>query len=318
MPNIFNDINDIFELHKLPSLTWAYNTYYWPGYALSNHANKLTISFKEKIEILSAKQVLQSVLNFSSHWDKLPFLYNFGIVDYSLIQLGRSFSGRFFNSRIPDVYSSLLLGHLCDNFVFSHKPFSVVGISSHSTGISQSGISGNVQGLNPAKKFETENNLDFHELIPYVHTAAILVAESYNQIKDRVPDFAYEISLQKVVRESLKEAVGFSKLKYEEVVTALKELGTRNHMLEVVEREIAMFSNKAKELNTPVVFGFHITGTGAILNGNDFGIRNIYDATLLSAFARTLNKLKPNSWFRMLLNAWATIKKRWMIRFYYS
>ena len=317
LPNIFDQINDIFSEYDLPVLTWKYNTYYWPNFALPSYRNKVTISFDHGVEIRNSKEALKKVLSFQSHWDTLPFLYNFGIVDVRLLKIGKS--GRFFNSRIPDVYSSIVLSHLSEKYIHSRKPFSIGGISAHSTGSSQSGISDTDpnKSPNPATIFANEANLPFHPKLVYTHTAAVLIAESYYQAKDAYADFDYTLSIQDVISKSLKEASVLGQERYINTVDSIRAIADIHGLSDFVEQKIKELPNRPKKVDKPVVFGFHITGTGAILNGAEFSVTNVYDAALLATISGQIKKKAYLSLRNQFVNAILTVRKRLLVKLKY-
>src|SRR5690606_35613488 len=117
---------------------------------------------------------------------------------------------------------------------------SIVGISKHSTGLSQSGLlkqSGKEN--NPALKFQNEENIPYHKDLLYLHTSAILIGECFYQVRDHFPEESarFNLTIEAIVRNSLLELKNKEKEQFElgkEILKRIAEL----HYLNKLKSEI--------------------------------------------------------------------------------
>ena len=311
LPNAIENINRIINEYNYPAISWNCETYYWPNSTKEKERNILTLNFENKVEIRSGREMLKDVLNFERPWRDLPFLYMYGFVDHQVILKAKNGLDRFFNSCIPDIYSGIVLGFHCDRFVFSREPFSIGGTSAHSTGASNSNLSTeNSKVKGPSTTFYNENKIEIHPLVPSVITPQLIVAETYFQFNDRYPNSGMKFSVEKLISKCLSSYQYSEKDSYESVKSELNQLARIHNLQDYFSSMLTRYPNKVSKVKNSNVFGFYITGTGAILDGAKYGVKNIYDATQLSYFARTITRNKELSFPKKLIHAIRTIRKR--------
>ncbi len=97
----------------------------------------------------------------------LPTLYTGGFVRRSAIDRNRDSEGRFFLSRIPDVYSSVMLSGTCAHFYHEARPWGINGASMASTGTSQFTRSNDPERQRAQRLFLQEDNIPLDPSIPY-------------------------------------------------------------------------------------------------------------------------------------------------------
>lgn len=155
----------------------------WCHFAWSNYDENapLIIPMTKGFEIRNSKYWLTKVMQGKASYIDLPMLYTGGFVNIQVINKARSTSGNFFLSMIPDVYSSIAISSVLDNYVFLKEPVALAGVSSHSSGASSLGIGNN---KTPGQLFFSEKNIPFHKKLEggeLVKSIPILIYECYLQ-----------------------------------------------------------------------------------------------------------------------------------------
>lgn len=201
--------------------------YIWP--ALAEQARGvLAVPMGGKVTVRDSRRAIHRVLHGIDHYSTLPMLYHGGFAARTLIDRARGQTGPFFRSRIPDVYSGILLGHIAGKFAWSERPLAINGASAHSTGTSQFTTSKNPGNVSPSSMFLSEDNIPFHEAIPLNRDGTIpkslqiLVFESWHQIRDLYPD------IEEIDAMAQLKAINQSAGRYTEILGWLDDFATKN------------------------------------------------------------------------------------------
>lgn len=111
---------------------------------------------------------------------ELPYLYTGGFVHKDIIKKITEKSGEFYKSITPDVYSSIAVASVLDEYFYTREPLAIVGTSAHSNGLSSMKNS-TIQG--PTRDFFLENNKTFlpHLGDGFVQSLPMIVYEAYLQ-----------------------------------------------------------------------------------------------------------------------------------------
>lgn len=81
--------------------------------------------------------VLNKVIDQQMFPGDLPWLYG-GFVSMDCIhEVKDKSNGVFFHSKIPDIYSAMVLSSIIDEYLFSYTPYSIAGHSAKSNGAAQ-------------------------------------------------------------------------------------------------------------------------------------------------------------------------------------
>ena len=161
--------------------------YLWPQ--LTGTADgRLVVPTGREETIVDGREALAKLMTGDVHYTRLPTVYSGGFVHSELIIAGRGPDGRFFRSRIPDIYSAIRLTALGRLFIFSETPYAINGISAMSTGISQFSKIKTEQTLAASRQFTSEVNLPMHPSVPALDDDEIprsihaLLYESYQHV----------------------------------------------------------------------------------------------------------------------------------------
>ena len=210
LPDALSRLRTIIADTKVRAVRGALCRYSWPSLT---GIGKLLVPLGRDVVVRESDAQLRRVLRGEADYLSLPALYNGGFAERALLDRARDDQGRFFRSRIPDVYSGIVLGHLTDRFAYSEMPFAVNGASIHSTGTSQFSRSSDPARKKAAQEFLQEETLPFHPAVPLNRDGGIprsihaLVLESWYQARERFPDMP-DIPPQRQLEDVLVDASG--------------------------------------------------------------------------------------------------------------
>ncbi len=208
---------------------WGQAFYLWPSQTSVGESNILNISMKNDLVRYQAKDILSQVAEFKIDYKKLPGIY-WGIASYAVIDKIKKKSDRFFHFMIPDIYSSLAIGSQIEEYCFSERPYSVAGISKHSTGTMY--LNEDDKKSAPVSLYLSEDNIPFHKELVMAPSVAILLTECILQVKDNlVKDNLPEIDYEMLLLEMMQEAVTASPEKYREITSAVLEIADHKKMM---------------------------------------------------------------------------------------
>lgn len=117
-------------LKALSSETCFYN---WPGVA-SDREPALSVPLSRRVERVRSRDAVADILRLVRPRARLPQTYTGGIVHADVIAAARARDGRFFQSQIPDIYSSFAITATQEHYLYSKTPFALAGRSRHSIG----------------------------------------------------------------------------------------------------------------------------------------------------------------------------------------
>ena len=189
LPDAFARVREIARETGVRAVRGATCNYIWPSLSADGRG-KLYLPTQRRVGIVDAATELARVLAGGVHYTRLPVPYNGGFVERALVESGRDATGRFFRSRIPDVYSGVLLAHLLNHYYWSDVPFAVNGASIHSTGSSTFRTSDDKGRAEAVLTFMKEDNIPFHPAVPLGRDGSlprsleVLILESWHQVRD--------------------------------------------------------------------------------------------------------------------------------------
>jgi hypothetical protein len=136
-------------------LTWAVSVYFWLDFYSPEFRNLAYIHLGKAIELRRSREFLHNLYTYKdgATVGELPSVY-YSFVPRALIERLRTKYGRYFLSEMPDVGSGLVNAWHVDDYLFSHRPLTMLGVSRHSTGTSQ--LFPDLHG-GPSEQFQAEN-----------------------------------------------------------------------------------------------------------------------------------------------------------------
>lgn len=279
-----SEIERIIENTKTKAVAWKQVSYHWPNHIIENQKNLMSIPLSKKIEKRNAKDYLQRVLNFDTSYDEISFLYK-GMIHKSVIEKVKNQSGGiFFHSQTPDLYAAIVLSNNLENYIYSEKPFSINGASGSSNGTSQ--FNQNLSNFE-YKKFSSESNIPFHSKLSYCPSISMLTAECFYQASDHIPEFEnnFYIDPFKFIESVLNDALSSPKWRFEEISIALQrtiEINQWNKNLLLINKKLNQY--KEKVFIDKNRFGFLKKEKIFCIDGSQFSVKDVYDASLLTNF----------------------------------
>ncbi len=117
-------------LQALSSETCFYN---WPR-VTSDREPALTVPLETRVDVVRSGDAVEDILKLVRPKARLPQTYTGGIVHADVIRAGRAKDGTFYQSQIPDIYSSFAITASVERYLYSKAPFAIAGRSSHSIG----------------------------------------------------------------------------------------------------------------------------------------------------------------------------------------
>lgn len=279
LPDAIKNINRIIQDTKCEALAWSTVDYQWPDATNTSHDNLIRIPLRGKLIKRDYKSNLLETCNFRSRAKFLPTIYR-GAINYRAIKRAMDSSGRFFFSCNPDIYSAIALGFVLNSFYFSERPYAMGGVSRHSTGFSLLGYTTNRE---PMDKFLNEDNIPFHDALVLAPSFPILIAESFLQASRIIKSAQdYKINIKELLTAAIINAVPNTPNTYESIIRAVMTIA-RNNNLEAFASDLIQDNKNAPVPLPKPTYGYNIIRRHVLLNGSDYGVKNVYDASLLSS-----------------------------------
>jgi hypothetical protein len=278
MPSAASDLSVIIRESDTVALTWRSIEYGWPNCPIENIRDLVVIPLKNVIETRQAGSMLADVIGFKRRYDELPFLYK-GLVKYEAVErVKRESGGQLFHSMIPDVYSGIALACVVSEYTYSQRGYTLNGASSHSNGTATFASS---EKNEAERKFLSEDNIPFHPCMTYAPSIPILVTESLLQAREhfetarRVP-----LDLSQVVVTAVTQATSAGADVFRAVVSAAYDIVAKNGLSNSIWESVR--SAKHSPASTvPPVHGVDLFNRRALLDCTQFGVRDVYEASIL-------------------------------------
>lgn len=278
LPGALTELDKLIKETGCKAISWKCVVYRWPCFYEETFRNTMSIPLNTGLTKKNSYDILSKVLKFKLNYQALPGLY-WGFISYEIIERCMTKNGVFFNSITPDIYSSIAVASVLNHYYYSLKPYSIAGLSSHSTGTS--GFSGDATVENAVRTFYDENNKPFHHELSLAPSMAIIIAECFLQVRDhiktenRLPDLDYKL----VIKHALSKAACSPSNIYQQVIDAVKEIAKKHCLEDESEKIIAQYRNSP--LKHQIHFGYNFVNNTLHLDCNKFAVKNIYDASLL-------------------------------------
>ncbi len=282
LPRALPALHALLRDASVDAITWRTALYHWPSSLDARRRNLLLVPTERGTERRRAADVLPEVLAFRRSHFELPFPYK-GIVSARLVARARAASGsRFFHSMNPDVYSTIALSIFAGDYLYSRRPFSVDGTSSHSTGGSQWNP---VHGQARATRFLNECDIPFHpSLGGFAPSFTLCIAEAFVQAREHIAEAArFDLSIERVLAAALAEIRHADPARHRLVSEVLATIA-RQHGMEGWYEKAARRARNVPD-DQPVVLGYNPLRRHLILDCGSFNVRTIDGAALLAGFA---------------------------------
>lgn len=278
MPNAIAEAATILSETKSKALATNYGLYWWPAVFDETKENLLHISLRSGYKRLNAKNELRQVIEGKKHYLSIPCIYN-SFIEVSLIEQAKKSTGSFFHSQIPDVYSSIALTGLLDEFIYSQKSLKLFGISRKSNGAAYLGKPGNKEII---QLFYQDETIPIHPLAydTTCKSVSLIVGESLLQSFDAGlnQDFRDKFDWWVFIDAAIREAKTSGQGNKEEIFRSIGEIVSKNDLR---EKAIAKIDTHTFSFKASLSVLSRIRDVVAILDASKYGVTNIQDACVL-------------------------------------
>jgi glycosyltransferase involved in cell wall biosynthesis len=115
------------------AISWRKASYFWPDHPVENHRNSVRVPILSGAWNVSARAALFAATWGLLSYSYLPIVYH-GVVKRSVLDLLRAKTGMFLKSEIPDIYSAIAISTQIANYIFVEYPYSMLGHAANSNG----------------------------------------------------------------------------------------------------------------------------------------------------------------------------------------
>ncbi len=312
LPGCFESINDLINVTNTQAIRTRACSFVWPAAQPTGANIPLNVPLGRGWQTRSSNEWIKKVLSGAANYSELPMLYNGGFLDMAVVRAWMTSHARFFNSRIPDVYSGLFLAHVLPSYVYTYEPVAINGTSVHSTGVAQFRTPTHPadKNQNAAVKFASETNLPFHPTVPLGKAGDVpksilaLIYESQAQVCD-VISTAQKISAY----EQLRNILSFPGVSPDVTVNWAEQFATL-HGLNLVDIKKALTVRKIK-----IAFVFYIYRLSLVYNSyfdaeKQHGAVDIYGAALAADAIKARSSPRVTNLIKNLWRIYTRLRKR--------
>jgi glycosyltransferase involved in cell wall biosynthesis len=290
LPQCFETINSLIHRTKAKAIRTRASSFVWPEAQRSDDFVPLSVPLGLDWTERRSQVWVQKVLKAHANYSELPMLYNGGFVQTQILRSFIQKHGRLFFSRIPDVYSGMLISHLIDSYIYSYEPVVINGTSAFSTGYAQfKKIHPRPHEVtNAGLEFAKEPNLPFHPSMPLQRNGDIpksllaLACESYAQVADKLPQVQslnYAVQLPKIMSASMS----MTDLEAQEWVEDYR----KQHQLEP-SKATATYWRKRWSMFRFMSYRISLAWNTYSLPLNAYAIRNIHEAAIAASVIKVV------------------------------
>jgi hypothetical protein len=274
LPNACNDIASIINNSGTRALIWNKATYNWPS--LKQSPNFISLQCTFNLCEMRGEIMLRGIASGKTSYGRLPVLYS-GFVSMDVVNSVKRKTGNFFQSITPDVYSGIVLAGELPTYLYSFRPFSINGASSHSNGIAT--FTNDIK----AQRFFKENDLQINCQVPIIMgSIQSHVAESFLQAQQFGLLKKFRLHFNRIHNNIFQELLLLEPILRQNGLQTLSSLHLNKKNRQLVESELIKFEeNKFQQIRaeTKQLFNNSININGNVsFNAIQIGIENSYDA----------------------------------------
>lgn len=225
VPGAVGDAAVLIQETGTQALHWSTLKYNWP--CKQDHPNSLSIQMKNKLLRCPARRVLRHHLNGRLNYMFGPGIYH-GLVNSEMVKQIKDRTGDFFRSVTPDVYSVYALLSRLEWSLYSTRPFSILGLSSRSTGISFLAATDNPQEPTDWQTFFAEIDMPIHpnmELVPGSMSSGL--GEAQFQANDACYNGKLNINVKRLIEGIVRECAAREPLFYDQSMRHVEALSAQ-------------------------------------------------------------------------------------------
>lgn len=318
LPGGITAMNRILQETGSELLSWSAPSFIYPGVKgasgqLALYANRGRVQTGvKKINSETFLRRQYETLHYLSDQES-PMFYVKGVASTRLIDKvkARSADGRFYSCSTPDGYSGIVLAGEVDEYIHSNRPFTIYGVSPSSQGLNYLSDSGKSK-VQSKDFFHKVRHMPMHAELasqPYSPLITLMTADYLLTTRDLAgwPGYKGMINFRDLISLSIAEltnglwANNLVDRELKIIYEISKKYDLDNYFIEKI--------STAKKDNRQPLQGNAISPKMLFLDGNQFGVRNIFEAAL---FVESLHKLLPNMSFRYLVEIFKNSINYWL------
>ncbi len=273
--NALLKIEQVIESTDVESITWSQSFYTWDNFGVPDKSQLLFIPPATN-EIVVSDVIFQFSKFNVGEFSDLPTIY-YGCIKRSLIDRALE-SGPLFESRCPDLFSSVIFGFLTTSFARINNPLTIAGFSGSS---SITAHLTNLESLSEvtldAKNLLSNSNVSRHKLIPELNLQCTWILDSLLIARERlqISDDLFQITPDRVARIIESELHDTFNLNAEEMKVLKLWSEEWNQRIELPVKS----NDKQMQLNfLPFNGEVGKLGNFFLVNCRDLGVQNILEA----------------------------------------
>jgi glycosyltransferase involved in cell wall biosynthesis len=273
-PGAIKNVSAIVEEYKVDAINSKDKAiYFWPGYIEEEFQGCFQLSMNDTFKVVDTnKRFQKSFQNFSSF--ELPQLYH-GFVRTDVIKKLAAPDQRIFKSAIPDIYSSIILGHSLKKHIQSNYPFTIHGLSHHSIG---SSYALQHKKSKPAEQFLSEAGELSHKRIVMSPAITTIMADGFLCAGEYIKNFP-EADMKKIIYLTIKEARSKPRKELYDIIAEAALQTSRINNLESYAMQVIKENpyNESSSAGFESKLGYMSRSETLSLQSLNFGAKNIHD-----------------------------------------
>lgn len=295
LPHAIRDIVDILTLKGMPELmTWAQTVYMWPDVPSRFCPGILRVPLQQK-DSIAGERIVEPKPPFMLGkliMREYPSIYNKSVVSSALINRIKSWSnGSFFKSRIPDIYSGVVLGSASRDYPIIGKSFSVNAQSGRSNGIAfTQSLKSSVKS--EASLFLEESTTQLHRGVGCKMTGnlTLLWWECILQAQDNLGDF---IEFRLPNPESVLRSAFFASYSiaddqlFNSEVSLISDIA-RQYGLGDSLKQWALLARRNKATDPQLAPGYDSSINYLSIDTIQFDVKNVFEAARMAYYVSNL------------------------------
>lgn len=217
MPDCVEYVDSLVRQYRVEAVSCRQASYVWPNFVDQKIAGRFSFGGpRNDVEVRQSAAWLERTLNFkASYCFDLPNLYC-GFVHKRVIDQGYR-HGRYFHSISPDAYGAFATAVCIDQYVYSHRPFSIAGASSKSNGAS---AMHSVEVSKEFSAFHRENDIELGHGYVMCPSYEMAAGEAFAKLAEMFPERCtpYKVNHEAMLRGALNNANDRTRATVEEAV----------------------------------------------------------------------------------------------------
>jgi glycosyltransferase involved in cell wall biosynthesis len=280
LPHSIRELAELLEETRVDAISWDQAVYTWPSCKGGKVPNRLRQTLSRSHEVRDAQKDLADVIAYRRLFKLLPSLY-WGAVHRNVLRRATPSNGRFFHCVNPDIYSCVASTSCLDRFVVADGPYSVRGLSAHSTGMSFT--LGDTSKSSTVGTFWKEVDLPVHPKVAMVPSPVVYLTEAYEQVRDHVPGVSLPSPDYAAMFHGAMEEIATSQAEaaYVLVRDAVLDIGKKHGLEDAARKAVEKFPFAGQDHRESPA-GVNVLRNTITIDTTDFKIVDIAGACQLS------------------------------------